>query len=50
MLGQELDIVLLGMKGGGTDLEPGVWFTARELPFQSSPMTQETERSIRSLA
>lgn len=33
-LGKELEIVLLGMKGGGKDLKPAVWLTARELPFE----------------
>jgi len=33
-VGKELEIVLLGMKGGGKDLKPTVWLTARELPFQ----------------
>jgi len=33
MVGKELEVVLLGMKGGGTDLQPSVWLTARELPF-----------------
>ncbi len=34
MVGKELDVVVLGMKGGGTDLQPAVWLTARELPFE----------------
>jgi hypothetical protein len=33
-LGEETEVVLLGMKGGGEDLEPSVWLTARELPFE----------------
>lgn len=33
MLGKDLEVVLLGMKGGGTDLKPSVWLTARDLPF-----------------
>jgi hypothetical protein len=33
MVGQEMEVVLLGMKGGGTDLKPSVWLTARELPY-----------------
>ncbi|QTN31773.1 hypothetical protein HZ994_05345 [Akkermansiaceae bacterium] len=33
MVGKELEVVLLGMKGGGTDLQPSVWITARDLPF-----------------
>ncbi|BCX46331.1 enterotoxin [Haloferula helveola] len=32
-VGKELDVVLLGMKGGGEDLQPKVWLTARELPY-----------------
>ncbi len=27
------DLVLFGMKGGGQDLNPSVWLTARDLPF-----------------
>ena len=33
MLSQDIEVVLLGMKGGGQDLQPAVWLTARELPF-----------------
>ena len=33
MVGKKLEIVLLGMKGGGQDLQPSVWLTARDLPF-----------------
>jgi hypothetical protein len=33
MVGKDLEVVLLGMKGGGTDLKPSVWLTARDLPF-----------------
>ena len=35
MLGQEMEVILLGMKDGGKDLTPSVWLTARELPFTS---------------
>lgn len=34
MVGKELEVVLLGMEGGGKDLKPSVWLTARELPFR----------------
>ncbi len=33
-VGKEMEVVLLGMKGGGKKLEPSVWLTARELPFK----------------
>ena len=33
MAGKEIEVVLLGMKGGGGNLKPAVWLTARELPF-----------------
>lgn len=33
MLGKEMEVVLLGMKGGGANLQPTVWITARDLPF-----------------
>ena len=33
MAGKEIEVVLLGMKGGGDNLKPAVWLTARELPF-----------------
>lgn len=33
MVGKNLEVVLLGMKGGGKDLQPSVWLTARDLPF-----------------
>ena len=35
MVGKELEIVLLGMEKGGRELQPSVWLTARELPFQA---------------
>lgn len=35
MVGEELEVVLLGMKGGGKNLQPSVWLTARELPFRA---------------
>jgi hypothetical protein len=34
-LNREIDVVLLGMKGGGTELKPSVWITARDLPFHA---------------
>jgi len=34
MIGEKLEVVLLGMKGGGKALQPSVWLTARELPFR----------------
>lgn len=33
MVGKDMEVVLLGMEGGGKDLQPSVWITARELPF-----------------
>lgn len=36
MLGQEMEVVLLGMKDGGKDLRPSLWLTARELPFTAT--------------
>ena len=33
MVGREIEVILLGMKGGGDNLQPAVWLTARELPF-----------------
>lgn len=33
MVGEKLELVLLGMKGGGGELQPAVWLTARDLPF-----------------
>jgi hypothetical protein len=39
MLNQELEVVLLGMKGGGKELQPTVWITARELPFTRERVT-----------
>ncbi|WP_144059608.1 hypothetical protein [Rhodopirellula sallentina] len=35
-LGKEIEVVLLGMKDGGKDLQPSVWLTARELPFRTT--------------
>lgn len=35
MVGKEMEVVLLGMKGGGKGLKPAGWLTARELPFAS---------------
>jgi hypothetical protein len=34
-LGRETEVVLLGMKGGGQNLKPAVWITARDLPFRA---------------
>jgi hypothetical protein len=34
MLGGKLEVVLLGMKGGGTALQPAIWLTARELSLR----------------
>jgi hypothetical protein len=39
-LGKTIEVVLLGMKGGGEDLQPSVWLTARELPFHSELVNQ----------
>jgi hypothetical protein len=33
MLGQDLEVILLGMKGGGQDIKPAIWMTAKDLPF-----------------
>jgi len=37
MVGQNLEVVLLGMNGGGLDLRPAVWITAKDLPFTVAP-------------
>lgn len=39
MVGKDLEIVLLGIKGGGQDLKPSVWITARDLPFTRERVT-----------
>lgn len=39
MLNQDLEVVLLGMKGGGQELQPTVWITARDLPFTKERVT-----------
>ncbi len=39
MVGQDLEIVLLGMEGGGQEIEPTVWITARDLPFTRERVT-----------
>lgn len=39
MLNQDLEVVLLGMKGGGQELQPTVWITARDLPFTRERVT-----------
>ena len=36
MVGKEMEVVLLGMKGGGRDLKPSVWLTARDLPHTAT--------------
>ncbi len=36
MVGEKLEVVLLGMKGGGQYLRPSVWLTARDLPFTAT--------------
>jgi hypothetical protein len=36
MVGKDIEVVLLGMKGGGEKLTPSVWITAHELPFTAS--------------
>ncbi|MFM7182955.1 MAG: hypothetical protein ACKO2G_16040 [Verrucomicrobiales bacterium] len=35
LVGQEVEVILLGMKGGGEKLQPTVWLTARDLPFKA---------------
>jgi hypothetical protein len=40
MAGQDLEVVLLGMKGGGQKLQPSVWITARDLPFAAKRVTR----------
>jgi hypothetical protein len=39
MVGRDLEVVLLGMKGGGQKLHPSVWITARDLPFAAKRLT-----------
>jgi len=39
LCGNVIEVVLLGMEGGGQDLEPTVWITARELPFTRQRVT-----------
>ena len=39
MVGEDLEVVLLGMKDGGKELRPEVWLTARDLPFTATRMT-----------
>lgn len=39
MVGGELEVVLLGMKGGGQDLQASVWLTARDIPFTAKRRT-----------
>jgi hypothetical protein len=39
MVGKDMEVVLLGMEGGGKDLQPSVWITARELPFTTERVT-----------
>jgi hypothetical protein len=34
-VGQEIEVLLLGMKGGGQNLKPAVWITARDHPFRA---------------
>jgi hypothetical protein len=29
-----MEVFLLGMKGGGKELKPMVWLTARDFPFE----------------
>jgi hypothetical protein len=38
MLNCDMEVILLGMKDGGSKLTPSVWITARELPFTSEPV------------
>jgi hypothetical protein len=40
MTGVDLEVVLLGMKGGGQKLQPSVWITARDLPFAAKRVTR----------
>jgi hypothetical protein len=35
MVGKKIDAVVLGLKGGGTDIEPEVWITAYPIPFEA---------------
>jgi hypothetical protein len=40
MVGEDLEVVLLGMKDGGQKLQPSVWITARDLPFAAKRVTR----------
>jgi hypothetical protein len=39
LTGQPLEVILLGMKHGGRDLQSAVWLTARDLPFRAERVT-----------
>lgn len=36
MVGEKFEVILLGMKGGGQELQAAVWLTARDIPFAAS--------------
>jgi len=36
LLGEELEVVVMGMQGGGHVLEPSIWLNARGLPFRTA--------------
>jgi hypothetical protein len=40
MVGEDLEVVLLGMKGGGQKLQPSVWITVRDLPIAARRVTR----------
>ena len=44
MAGTKIDAVVLGLRGGSTDIEPKVWITAYPIPFETKELVLDVGR------
>ncbi len=43
MIGKKIDAVVLGLKGGNTDIKPEVWITAYPIPFGAKELVLDVD-------
>jgi len=43
MIGKKIDAIVLGLRGGNTDIEPAVWITAYPIPFEARELVLHVE-------
>ena len=43
MIGKNIDAVVLGLRGGNTDIKPEVWITAYPIPFKTKELVLEVD-------